>query len=217
MSVELTESEWQVCTDPLRMIRYLRGKFGPRKWLLFAAACCRWLYWEVLPDGLSRRAIAVMEQFADQLVDRAVLQRAFGDAVGAAAAQGQPTVVHTPAATVARVVGLILCGWNTAGVANILTHFHWNQLAIACHLLREIAGNPFQARHMDPLWLTWKGGVIPALARGMYDSRDFADMPILADALEEAGCGDPAVLSHCRKPGPHVRGCWVLDWILGRP
>jgi hypothetical protein len=54
------------------------------------------------------------------------------------------------------------------------------------------------------------------MAGSMYESRDFAGMPILADALEEAGCGDPDILSHCRGGGPHVRGCWVVDLVLGK-
>jgi hypothetical protein len=54
------------------------------------------------------------------------------------------------------------------------------------------------------------------LARSLYEERRFEDMPVLADALEEAGCQDAAVLEHCRGPGPHVRGCWVLDVVLGK-
>ena len=65
----------------------------------------------------------------------------------------------------------------------------------------------------DPAWRT---EVAVALARGMYESRDFAPMPVLADALDDAGCDEPDILAHCRKPGPHVRGCWVVDLVLGK-
>jgi hypothetical protein len=61
----------------------------------------------------------------------------------------------------------------------------------------------------------WRTSTAVALARTMYDARDFAAMPILADALQDAGCEDAAVLAHCRGPGPHVRGCWVVDRVLG--
>lgn len=65
-------------------------------------------------------------------------------------------------------------------------------------------------------WLRWQGGVIPTLAGAMYEGRDFTQAPLLADMLEDAGCTEPAILDHLRGPGPHVRGCWVVDLILGR-
>ena len=55
-----------------------------------------------------------------------------------------------------------------------------------------------------------------ALAGQMYESRDFGAMPILAGALQDAGCDSDEVLGHCRGPGPHVRGCWVVDLVLGK-
>jgi hypothetical protein len=55
-----------------------------------------------------------------------------------------------------------------------------------------------------------------SLARQMYESRDFSSMPILADALQDAGCDNDDILNHCRGPGPHVRGCWVVDLVLGK-
>jgi hypothetical protein len=80
-------------------------------------------------------------------------------------------------------------------------------------LLRDIFGPlPFRPVTLDPAHRT---DAALALARSMYDARDFAAMPILADALQEAGCEDPDVLTHCRGPGPHVRGCWVADLVLG--
>jgi hypothetical protein len=80
-------------------------------------------------------------------------------------------------------------------------------------LLRDLLGNPFHSVSLDPAWRT---SAVLALARGMYESRDFGAMPMLADALEAAGCPDPDVLLHCRGPGPHVRGCWVVDVLLGK-
>jgi hypothetical protein len=80
-------------------------------------------------------------------------------------------------------------------------------------LLHDIFGNPFRPVAMDPAWRT---EAALALARQMYESRDFSPMPILADALQDVGCEDGAILSHCRVGGPHVRGCWVADLIIGK-
>jgi hypothetical protein len=79
------------------------------------------------------------------------------------------------------------------------------------HFLREIFGNPFRPVAFCPSWRT---DAALALARQMYDSRDFGAVPILADALQDAGCEDASILGHCRGDGPHVRGCWVVDLVL---
>jgi hypothetical protein len=83
-------------------------------------------------------------------------------------------------------------------------------------LLRDILGNPFRPVTLNPAWLTWHDRLLVAMDRQMYDSRDFRDLPILADALEEAGCTDDGLLAHCREPGVHVRACWVVDLLLGK-
>jgi hypothetical protein len=74
-------------------------------------------------------------------------------------------------------------------------------------------GIPSALTSMPPAWRT---STAVALAQQMYDSRDFSTMPILADALQDAGCDNADVLAHCRGPGPHVRGCWVVDLVLGK-
>ncbi|WP_088255672.1 hypothetical protein [Fimbriiglobus ruber] len=86
------------------------------------------------------------------------------------------------------------------------------RIAIA-GISRDIFGNKTCPVSFDPSWLT---STVTTLARQMYDSRDFSLMPILADALQDSGCCDDQVLSHCRGPGPHVRGCWVVDGCLGK-
>jgi hypothetical protein len=85
--------------------------------------------------------------------------------------------------------------------------------AMRCAILRDVFGNPFRPVAFDPSWRT---DTVASLARGVYESRDFSPMPILADALQDAGCEDDAILSHCRGDGPHVRGCWVVDLVLGK-
>ena len=82
-------------------------------------------------------------------------------------------------------------------------------------LLREFFGNPFRPALLDPCWLHWNDDCVVRLARAIYDEMRFEDLPILGDALEEAGCGLPAVLEHCRTRRSHARGCWLVDQILG--
>ncbi|WP_232069915.1 hypothetical protein [Gemmata massiliana] len=79
--------------------------------------------------------------------------------------------------------------------------------------IRDIFENPFRPTVFSPEWHT---DTVVALARQMYESRDFSAMPILADALQDAGCDNTDVLDHCRGPSPHVRGCWVVDLVLGK-
>jgi hypothetical protein len=83
-------------------------------------------------------------------------------------------------------------------------------------LLRDIVGNPFRPAAVEAGWLAWNGGTIRKLAQAIYDQRAFDGLPVLADALEEAGCTDAEILGHLRGPGPHARGCRVLDAILGK-
>jgi hypothetical protein len=85
--------------------------------------------------------------------------------------------------------------------------------SIQCHLLRDIVGNPFHPTTVadQPLART-----TVEIAQQIYDERAFDRLPLLADALEEAGCQDTNILAHCRHPGPHVRGCWVVDSLLGK-
>jgi len=78
--------------------------------------------------------------------------------------------------------------------------------------LRCILGNPFRPAQLDRCWLTSN---VASLAESIYADQAFDRLPILADALEEAGCTNAEVLGHCREPGPHVRGCWVVDLLLG--
>jgi hypothetical protein len=81
------------------------------------------------------------------------------------------------------------------------------------NLVRDVFGNPFRPVAFSPAWRT---DTAVTLARQMYDARDFSAMPILGDALQDAGCDSADILAHCRGPGPHVRGCWVVDLVLDK-
>ena len=80
-------------------------------------------------------------------------------------------------------------------------------------LIRDVIGNPYHPVTFSPAWRT---DTAVSLATQMYDARDFSAMPILADALQDAGCDSDDLLNHCRGEGPHVRGCWVVDLVLGK-
>ena len=83
-------------------------------------------------------------------------------------------------------------------------------------LLREVFGNPYRPVAVEPAWLDWDGGAVPKVAGAVRADGRFSDLPILADALEEAGSADADLLGHLRGPGPHVRGCWAVDLLLGK-
>jgi hypothetical protein len=85
-----------------------------------------------------------------------------------------------------------------------------------CRLVREVFGNPFRPARVMPCSLAWDDGIVPAIALAIYAEGAFERLPILADALEDAGCDDAVLLDHCRAGGAHVRGCWVVDLLLGR-
>jgi hypothetical protein len=87
------------------------------------------------------------------------------------------------------------------------------ELAAQAELARDIFGNPFRSSEIQLEWLT---ADVLAMAKAMYANRDFSAMPILADALQDAGCDDDDILSHCREAREHVRGCWVVDLLLGK-
>lgn len=105
------------------------------------------------------------------------------------------------------------CEYSLEATAGRLQAGDEDEERIQCELLRDIFGNPFRPVAFPPQWRT---GTAHSLARQMYESRDFSTIPILADALQDAGCDSDDILSHCRGPGPHVRGCWVVDLVLGK-
>jgi len=83
-------------------------------------------------------------------------------------------------------------------------------------LLRDIAGNPFRPIALELNWLRRDDNIVLKMASILYQERRFVDLPILADALEDSGCDNADILAHCRGSGPHVRGCWVVDLLLGK-
>jgi hypothetical protein len=201
----MTEQEWLQATDPKPMLEFLKGKVSDRKLRLFACACCRQV-WDRLVEQASRRAVTTAEDFADGLASDDELEEARLRAGWAEKWSGQPDAADAAAWAASQETGILWVITTARRTASV------SQAA----LMRDIFGNLFHPISLDPTWLTWHDGLLVSMARQMYDSRDFTDMPVLADALEEAGCTDDDILAHCRQPGEHVRGCWIVDLLLGK-
>jgi hypothetical protein len=107
---------------------------------------------------------------------------------------------------------------ETGGEVGFMTALYGTRVGgqCQCTLLRCIFGNPFRPSCIDPACLAWHDGTVRRIAEAIYDDHAFGQLPILADALEEAGCTEADVLNHCRQPGEHARGCWVVDLLLGK-
>jgi hypothetical protein len=223
----MTESEWlneagrpQWMADHLGDCGIPRTKAGRRKFRLFACGCCR-VAWDRLPDDRLRDAVRTAERFADGLATKEELAAArtavagltydsgpFGDspagvrvAIDMAVAATDPRAYSAAFAMTATEVPL--AGRMRAAAAE----------AYLCRLFRCVFGNPFRPVVVER---TWRSTAVVGLARGIYDDPAFDRLPILADALEDAGCDDADLLAHCRGEGPHVRGCFVVDLVLGK-
>jgi hypothetical protein len=210
----MTEQEWLQCTDPNPILHFLRGKAVDRKFRLFCVACCRRI-WPLLTHGRSRAMVDVLERFADGESDQAAVKVV--EKAAAKARDLSPSRAARAACEAARD------SWKTAWAAARAVKIHWGEARWVAEskaqaaVIRDLLGPlPFRTLKADPSWLRWHGGLLVSMARRMYDSRDFADMPVLADALEEAGCRDADILGHCRSGGQHVRGCWVVDLVVGK-
>ncbi len=224
----MNEFEWLVSADASTMLRHLgRDRdLDERKLRLLACAWAGTL-WRSMADERSRQAVAVAERFADGLADRSEMLRAFNDAReawedaegrwrGKGVRKGRFIPGARKAVAAARAAkDAADLWWDVGATANLPWLGSPASHNVRCVLLREIFGNPFRPARADSAWLTWKGGTVPAMARLIYDDYRFDEMPVLADALQDAGCDNEDVLAHCRGGG-HVRGCWVLDLLLGK-
>lgn len=240
----MTEAEWPTCADPQPMLRFLDGTAGDRKLRLFVFGCVRRL-WHLVPTEPLRHAIETSERHADGLAGRDELGAAIAGAhrarpsrndvaraayIAARYLPGQvdwwSVVTHTAHAAAGAAVPDVPPAAHSYfdGEQYVTVDVPMSppraarsalrdaEYAAHADLLRDIFGNPFRPASFDPSWLT---AGVTSLARTIYDGRAFDRMPELADALERAGCTDADVLGHCRGAGPHVRGCWAVDLILG--
>ncbi len=219
----MDEKEWLTSGVPNAMLDYCWGNASARKKRLFGCACC-YRAWDLFPDTRCRGAVRVAERFADGASPPEALanaHRAAANLVGRYT-RGESYTDEE------RFSGTAACSnvssdnpdhsrwtWRDVAHTRLEAGFKWHaELGAVCDLLRDIFGNLFRPVARDPAWLT---SDVLALAAHMYESRDFGAMPVLADALQDAGCNNDDVLNHCRDAKQvHVRGCWVVDLVLGK-
>ncbi|QEL16910.1 hypothetical protein [Limnoglobus roseus] len=227
----MTEQEWSISADPTRMLEFLKATASDRKLRLFASACCD----RVLRARGANGDLADAEDYLtalDREADRigspeewdAAIERVLGkrweitdrtlDALEAdfcaflCALDNDPY----PAAVYASVnANIALSAFPRRPEVNEVGGSL--EAVVQAGLLRDIFGDPFRSPFFDAAWVS---STARSLAEAAYEDRAWDRLPILADALEDAGCEEAAVLTHLRGPGPHCRGCWVVDLVLGK-
>jgi len=219
----VTESEWLSGADPEPILaELLRGRASERKLRLLACACCRAWDPDLSLSDFARTAVLTTERYVDGQASREEREAASVVAREAYYLTVQQQGRGARAAWLAR-----LAGWGSGSRDGHLARLTvmndpdvWRRMGVPRQallpLVRCIFGNPFLAVAVDPSWLAWGGGTVPAVAAAIYEERAFDRTPILADALEDAGCDNAGILDHLRRLGPHARGCWVIDLLLGK-
>jgi hypothetical protein len=206
----MTDRQWQKSTALWSMLNTLRYVVPCRKVHLFAVAGIR----SVQVTGRSKTLGARRDQLADALESFAEGQGPYDDFETAQTALGRQRA-DTQAVALCRLFVLGAQEFPTYDPAESET---WPaSTPELCDLLREVVGNPFRPTRIDPQWLTWNNSTVAILARTIRTEKDFALMPVLADALEDAGCSEAALLAHCREKCQHVASCWLLDLLTEQP
>jgi hypothetical protein len=204
----MTEEEWLACEEPMPMLAALRSRASDRQLLLFCVAGF-YLARSYDPDDgtrlLNEPTIESVARFADGLAGSEEMRSVWR-------ARGFPPTVAGPEHPFEWAASFL----ERAGREDVLHRPHrgYPRSREFVPALHDIFGNPFRPAAFSPEWRT---DTAVALARQMYESRDFGAMPILADALQDAGCDSEEILSHCRDASAkHVRGCWMVDALLGK-
>ena len=216
----MTDADWRGKSDPYFLLKH-RATEGDRKRRLLDCACVRRVL-HLVSDPCFEEAVTAAEDIADgnrtwdevkltvqkvALLRLRPLQRLPEMHTGRCAAEAAVETTNRRTS---------LEGMNRAAFTASCTSANAGrdpELAEQAILVRDIFGNPFRPVAFAPEWRTASA---VALAEAMYAARAFDRMPVLADALEEAGCTHPDILAHCRGDGPHVRGCWVVDLVLDK-
>jgi hypothetical protein len=218
----MTEAEWQQFVNVEPMLVGLRRTFGGEKIRLFGCLVYRRV-WDRLDDGF-RYLLDITEEWATSAISfeewRGAWERnpnpfqagAFGDDAQIVRSLATSTYGYVLSAAWRAAVRARQMAVSHAP-AESLKGFEKAERKWQAVVLRDLYGNPFRPVAADPSWLT---STVVQLAEGIYRDRAFDRMPILADALQDAGCENEDVLNHCRQPGVHARGCWLVDLLTGR-
>jgi len=222
----MTEKVWLTATDWHTLFAMVWDRITERKLRLLACGIAR-QFCDPITDPRSRAAIETAEAHADRVATPAQL--------GLAALEAQKALAELEAMmsktyrtqypddnsrlrVIGRLSQQIMTGDRACWAARVYLDRLFNCRSVfgQPNLLYDIFPNPFRPVSLDPAWLHWRDRTVLRLATSIYATQDFSGLPMLADALEEAGCTDATLLTHCRGPVHHVRGCWALDLLMGR-
>jgi hypothetical protein len=217
----MTETSWLAATDAKMMFEFLGGMASDRKRRLFACACFRG-WWRALTDEQSTHPLSIAERYADGAIAVERLYDAYESGMAALLARPERTKrwhdnirfrtfwCCQEARPEEQTIAVLVQDEQTAE----------KEHAAHVRLIHELSGNPFRPVTFDSSWRT---PTVANLAQAIYDDRhlpsglfDNQRLGVLADALEEAGCDNADILGHLRGGGDHVRGCWVIDQVLGK-
>jgi len=218
----MTEAEWLKSNDPDGMYYAMpqQHRSSQRRIDLFCLACVR-LLWHLIEDEGAKGAFAWLEEHAGERTRSSGRHsRDLFAGAGRALYEAHHRRTGDLSGRAIHIAYDFWANWYEYAFDNLpalvrdypgsLREDHCVYLPA---IIRDIFGNPFRPVTLDS---TWRTSTAVALAQQMYESRDFSPMPILADALQDAGCDHPDILSHCRGDGVHVRGCWVVDLVLAK-
>jgi hypothetical protein len=220
----MTVAEW--LSAPIRqLVQPLMDSQHQRRLRLFSCGVCRH-YQHLITHERVRKALDRAERFAEGELSDATMEKWH---LEVRKITEEPTRKRLPEEGINRAVQWACLPSRYGGYPESWSALVWQFRhvqkdevraeeveLVARTMLGDIYGHRFRPCSIEPGWLAWNGGTVPKFAQGIYEERAFDRLPILADALEDAGCVDGDILNHCRGPGPHVRGCWVIDLILGK-
>jgi hypothetical protein len=218
----MDKAEWRASGDLVKMLEALAKVAGRRKFQLFTCACLRQL-WGRTTERPFRKAVVYAERFAEGLIDRDELRPAFVRAwpwgwerlrtatIVAVAPLTHDLPFWRALEAANEVSSLLAQGLRYGGSHNKKVFDTARKEQVA--LVREVFGDPFREARFEPRWRTAE---VARLAETVTEEGAWDELPVLADALVDAGCDDEEVLAHLRGPGPHVRGCWAVDLARGK-
>jgi hypothetical protein len=229
------EVQWLACQDWRPLLEFLGDKVSDRKLRLFLAACYRQL-WGHVPGEVTHAAVTLSEHFAEaggvqtiQALVRipagsVVINCGASNPVGPLGVLGEGTLQREVDLSASNPLQADLLA-RLACWRNVMMYPDWlvDSLERAglsrprqAGLFRDVVRGPFRPLLVRAAWRRWREGTVLGIAQGIYHDRAFEQLPILADALLDAGCADEELLAHCRSGAEHVRGCWAVDCVLGR-